>query len=517
MKTTLLFLFLLLNYFSINAQNALSFDGVDDYVLGTNNESLQLTKGTIEAWIKTNNAGTNYRAIVVKSYNYGIFLHNNVLVVFEWTGIGAISTGVALNDNNWHHIAFSFDNNATNGSNIYIDGVLKLTFTYNVSNFDNNIAVGNQSNLSTQCFNGEIDQVRVWNTIRTDAEILANYNKCLQGNETGLVMLWQFEEGTGTVANDLTGNGNNGTLTNMDATTDWVAGYNCEPQNLAAYYPFNSNSNDESGNNHHANVLGAVLTADKDGNLNSAYYFDGVDDYIDLGDWENGGPMSFTFWARWDAFNNYSRIIDLGNGASSNNIIISNYQTNSGLFFSTYNSGEKSLITTNTITQYQWDFYAATFDINGVMTVYKNGNQINQRTNGISPVKIIRTSQFIGKSNFSQDGYFNGSIDELRIYNSALTNGEILNLYNFNTLKVEKLETATKSAFYVSNNILFFKNNQNLNQIKTIEVYNLLGQKVVETSKIEEEISLQQLKQGVYILKVETNENNLQTLKIIIN
>lgn len=50
---------------------------------------------------------------------------------------------------------------------------------------------------------------------------------------------------------------------------------------LIAYYPFNGNANDESGNQNHAKVNGATLTTDKDNNLNSAYSFDGLNSYIE--------------------------------------------------------------------------------------------------------------------------------------------------------------------------------------------------------------------------------------------
>ena len=51
---------------------------------------------------------------------------------------------------------------------------------------------------------------------------------------------------------------------------------------LVAYYPFNGNANDESANSNNGTVNGATLTTDRDGNANSAYSFDGVDDKIDI-------------------------------------------------------------------------------------------------------------------------------------------------------------------------------------------------------------------------------------------
>ncbi|MGK5093982.1 hypothetical protein WDW89_18465 [Deltaproteobacteria bacterium TL4] len=53
---------------------------------------------------------------------------------------------------------------------------------------------------------------------------------------------------------------------------------------LVAYYPFNGNANDESGNWNNGTVNGATLTTDRHGNANKAYSFDGADDYINIPD-----------------------------------------------------------------------------------------------------------------------------------------------------------------------------------------------------------------------------------------
>ncbi len=201
-------------------------------------------------------------------------------------------------------------------------------------------------------------------------------------------------------------------------------------ENIMAHYPFNGNANDESGNEHHGAVDGAMLVHDRFGQPDGAYAFDGVDDYIDLGDWENGGAMSFAFWARWDAFNWYSRIIDLGNGFSSDNIVICNHQDNNNLFFSIFLGGSDTKFSATGITLNHWDFYSATVDDGGLMTLYKNGIQIGQY-NGVTPNYLLRTEQYIGKSNFTRndDEYFEGAIDEIIIYDIALTAEEIQEIY----------------------------------------------------------------------------------------
>ena len=67
---------------------------------------------------------------------------------------------------------------------------------------------------------------------------------------------------------------------------------------LVGYWPFTGNANDESGNGNHGTVNGASLTTDRFGNANSAYFFDGVDDFIELSSLNNSAykPITYSLW-----------------------------------------------------------------------------------------------------------------------------------------------------------------------------------------------------------------------------
>ncbi|MEI7420845.1 MAG: glycine-rich protein, partial [Prolixibacteraceae bacterium] len=215
--------------------NSLGFDGTNDFVNCGNNSSVQIGQGTIEAWIKTANAGSSYRGILVKWQAYGLFLLDNVLVTWDWVSNGPKSTGISLADNNWHHIAFSFNSGVTNGSYIYIDGVLKLTTTYTILNQTNGVGIGNGSlTPNQQNFTGSIDEVRIWNVARTQAQVQSAMNTELAGTESGLAAYYNFNQGTSSGTNsgistltDKTSNSNNGTLSSFALTgssSNWVAG-----------------------------------------------------------------------------------------------------------------------------------------------------------------------------------------------------------------------------------------------------------------------------------------------------
>ncbi|MDV7185701.1 LamG-like jellyroll fold domain-containing protein [Lutibacter sp. TH_r2] len=298
-----------------------------------------------------------------------------------------------------------------------------------------------------------------------------------------------------------------------------------EIPDLIAYYPFNGNANDESGNEHHGTVYGPTLTTDRFGNANSAYHYHGNsnNDYIDIGDWENGGAMSFNLWVKWETFNNWGLIMDLSSGWNNNNIYIGNQSTTNTLMFHTLDGSTKYLFYCDDTATYPnsplttdtWTMITCTVDETGLMKAYKNAELIGT-FNGFTPTKMVRTAQYFGSYTYPENGYFQGDLDDIRIYQSALSESDILNLYTNNALNIEKLTETTERNFYISNNTLHFKITQNLNEIKSIEVYNLLGQKVFKTSKIEEEIKLENLREGIYIAKVNTS-NSYQTMKFIVN
>ena len=105
---------------------------------------------------------------------------------------------------------------------MYVDGQLKKTTvettTMPTSNEILLVGSGWYNNAIQSPYSGTTDQVRVYDYARTPAQIAWSYNR---GKPVGW---WRLDNDTGTTAYDASGNTNNGTLTNMDSATDWVAG-----------------------------------------------------------------------------------------------------------------------------------------------------------------------------------------------------------------------------------------------------------------------------------------------------
>ena len=199
---------------------SLFFDGINDYVNAGLNSSLKVsTSLTLEAWIKPQAKGNN-GLIVSREGEYLLSVGSDNQIYYavantnpRWAWIG---TGYTVSVNQWTHIAFTYNN-----GEIKLYGNGKLAYYYqgsgaigDVVTNQNEFRIGNRQSNNSEYFKGEIDEVRVWNTTRTQAEIQANPNQKLTGKEQGLVGYWNFEESTGDKVNDLTVNNNQGTLIN---------------------------------------------------------------------------------------------------------------------------------------------------------------------------------------------------------------------------------------------------------------------------------------------------------------
>ena len=208
-------------------ENALNFDGIDDEVnCGT---GISFTNEfTLEAWVRQD-AIQNWPTFV-SNIDYvnvsGFWLGSNDGAEVEmYITSNAWLTGTTnIADGNWHHVAGVFRNDS---GFVYTDGILEGAGPMPSSiNSTVPLTLGNDSDPANYKFNGDISEVRIWNVSRSTSEINANMNSCLQGNESGLLAYYVFEDGApSSNLTDRTGNGNTGTLVNMDPSTDWVSGH----------------------------------------------------------------------------------------------------------------------------------------------------------------------------------------------------------------------------------------------------------------------------------------------------
>ncbi len=219
--------------------DVLDFDGIDDYVAIGNLGNV--TDWTIETWFRPNGLN-NYENIFHTAFpgagtsddGVRLELSNNFangLLYVSVSGNGTFNpyTIVPLGGNlpdEWHHIAIVGDQ--TNGRVIvYLNGI-EVVNSVNANwpaSFSNMVlGRGFDANNLDREFSGQLDEVRIWTTTRSANEIRENMHLTLDACANGLLTYYQMNDGVGSATlADKTGNGNTGTLTNMDPATDWAA------------------------------------------------------------------------------------------------------------------------------------------------------------------------------------------------------------------------------------------------------------------------------------------------------
>ena len=116
----------------------------------------------------------------------------------------------------WYHAAGVMDY-TSHTAKLYLNGALVDTKTVN-SDPLTRIIQTRLSDGSSIALGGNEDEVRIWNRVRTDAEIAADYNQCLTGTETDLLLYYRCNQSSGLIVTDATPNGNNGSIIN---STNW--------------------------------------------------------------------------------------------------------------------------------------------------------------------------------------------------------------------------------------------------------------------------------------------------------
>lgn len=202
---------------------ALSFDGIDDYIEINDSPSLDIADEiTIEAWVKSNVASgslTKLDRILEKNNSYAFdFNHDawgkgNFGLNFTVGGFTDLQYLSNLPANTWLHLVATYDGSVMK---IYLNGVLDNSVNVSKTIVTNagNAYIGTYGTTPTGTYNfsGIIDEVRVYNRALSANEVLQHYRGTF-ANETGLVGLWHFNEGSGNTANDSSASVNNGTIT----------------------------------------------------------------------------------------------------------------------------------------------------------------------------------------------------------------------------------------------------------------------------------------------------------------
>jgi hypothetical protein len=229
-------------------------------------------------------------------------------------------------------------------------------------------------------------------------------------------------------------------------------------EGLVGWWPFNGNANDESGNGNHGTVNGATLAEDRFGNSNSAYSFDGIDDKVMAAvNTQYNSSWSLSFWffsANLNSSFTGQNIIGIGQdlfGFGSSAFQIAgdiqpgqcsnfNYSNQMYLFDATEECGGNYI----SGGQYLNNVWSKITIIkqSGYFSIYVDGLLISANNSQVQ--SIIPDQLTFGNRALLNFQFFNGLIDDIAIYNRALTQEEITALYT--GIPVDNNSTANTSA-----------------------------------------------------------------------
>jgi hypothetical protein len=411
---------------------ALSFDGSNDYIDLGNPTALRITGShTLSAWVKSDtvndqdiiNKGTNNQ----NGYSYLLNANNDLgsnrfACLVDPTGAGT-SAGTrysATTDDigNWYHVACVY-NASSQTLDLYVNGVLSngtLVGTVPTAAFNttDSVSIGRRYNNSKN-WDGLIDEPRIYNRALTAAEIAAQYAAAApdktntsvstpQGTgrlDSGLAGYWKLDENTGTSAADASTNSNTGTLTNGPSWTT--------------------------------------------GRIGSAVDFDGTNDYISY-------PNTIAFDSNDFAIAAWVMRDGTGGGPDTTNLIFSQRidsvgdgNPDVGLYLNTShqaafyirdNVGSGLSVTNTAATSTGIWYHAVGVKTAAEIRLYVDGTLVGTAAHSLSgDFDAGATLRFIGKEVYggADRSFMNGKIDEVRVYNRALSADDVAQIYRLTT------------------------------------------------------------------------------------
>ncbi|MGJ3234335.1 LamG-like jellyroll fold domain-containing protein [Marivirga sp.] len=399
--------------------NALGLDGIEQFC---ETSGVPIYDNiSISAWFKTSTDFSNgYRSFVdlfglsALSIGSNNFLEGSLR--FGDQDFLILSSDIPVNDGLWHHAVLTYDGST---ARLYLDNELIDTnsdfsgplYQTSLSTFLNVGFIFEPGNI--RYYTGEVDDINYYNYGISRSEVIELYSE-----------------------------------------NNWP---NTAP---IASYPFNGNAYDESGNYLDGSVIEASLTNDRFGVSNRAYNFNGTSSYISVTDdplFDLGlsTDLAVSGWFNTTASNGV--LFDKSDGSSGYLAFFPDDGSNQIIFFAIEDGvGSSQVLSNPGYNDGQWHHFVMQMDRDGGMSIYIDGVLDVENTGALSDGFNPDTGEdfLIGVAgevdNAGLNTFFNGGLDDFKIFNSLLTDEEIANLYSKNAWPILgqvqiKIDQATES------------------------------------------------------------------------
>lgn len=409
------------------ASNALTGHATAD-----NSAALQSDFQTISFWVKPNSLPASGEVFLLSNggwqERWKVSMPNHGKPVFTTHSGGVccsdMDSGTPLTVGTWTHVAMTHD-----GAKdiIYFNGVQvnEKNVTGALDKTKHPFGIGYDPIDNGSIFDGSLDDIAIFNRALSAAEIAGLF--ALQ-NQTPVV-----------------------------------------PGNLVADYKASGNADDATGYHNHATVQGAQLTTDRFGKSNQAYAFNGVNQSLVAANspQQNSAQVTVSFWVKPAAFPASGEVFILSNGGWQERWKIS-MPGHGKPVFTTHSNGAccSDLDGGTPLTIGTWTHVAMTHD-GAKDIIYYNGVQVNEKA-AIGALDVTTKPLGIGFDPIDNNYFFNGSLDEVQLYNVALNAAEIAALYAAQNLPTPNSDTEAPCApLNLAANVVF--TNVNLNWLPAMD------------------------------------------------
>jgi len=417
------------------------------------------TQRTVEAWFKVDDKTRSHKQTIYEEggtvRGLNIYIHTNgTLYGGAWNEPGGESNWAGhwipwnnVQDNTWHHVAVTLNGGSSIGPDavkMYVDGQLISTGSGSKlwqhvgdikigKNGDTKFHTGDDG--GGESFYGDIDEVRIWNVERTASQIADAKDWILNGDETGLVAYYNFQENSGTIANDSqTLSNNDGTINNASWTSgpslSDVAYSNSIPEATAQTVTGDEDATQTitlTGSDADGDALTYTLesgpshgTIDQTGS--NALDFDGNDD-VYLGNNSSLNIRNNTTVMAWVKPNTYSGRQEI---MINDDVWYWEIRANGNLNFERH--GGTQVNCNNCLTHNEWQHIAIIRDGSN-LRMYINAQEVaSSSINGT--FNNISYGYYIGQHGHDNTLHYSGAINEVSIWNRALSSTELQNFMN---------------------------------------------------------------------------------------
>ncbi len=292
---------------------------------------------------------------------------------------------------------------------------------------------------------------------------------------------------------------------------------------LLGWWGFAGNANDASGNGYHGAVNGATLTSDRHSTPNSAYSFNGTTDYIEVADAPSfrlsNTDFTITFWVKINAYNTSATAFLVKRAAGSYNgwLLVANSFYNNQVDLKTSQGSDPSIRSDSTLSPGIWHHVALVYHQSSTVDFYFDGVLSSSHPGGglIFNANCTAVMRFGHDTQSPPGSYFlNGCMDDIGIWNRALTAQEISNVYSETITLVNPIEASSLELFpNMANDVIHIDANASLTGTR-MRITCISG-RTIKTEHIKEShlVDVSMLQRGLYFLQI--GDVKVTTLKFV--